>query len=555
VGEILLEAAASQGLAGLLVEERDHPGACCRLRIDRDEVLSPGDRVDVVLVLSAREWRERERELELAPETVFVEDEDDPVPGSLPGASVYRVPLARLASERAGDRRARGAVLLGALAALFHIPEEALRHALARWCAARPRGLPVARCLEALDAGASFARARIEKRDGVHLELEPREPRLVLSGNEALAFGALAAGCRFFAAAPGGPTRELASWLAGHLPRQGGAALEAADPGDALGLVLGASFAGARAMTATSGPGVSRMSDLLGLASAAEIPCVVVNVQHEGPSTGNPAWTAQGDLAQALSGENGDAPRVVIAPADVEDCYDSALLAFHAAEKYQLPVFILSDRGLASTRQAIRREALAPSYGLGHERLAPGPTAGPFARHALTASGVSPMPAPGTRGTAYRASGVAHDERGQPTTDVATHALQVMKRARKRRSIQAELRYASVVGPEKAALGIIAWGSSKGAVAEAVRELNARGIPVKAIVPQVLEPIPEEPLRRFAQGLERALVVELSLGGQLHRHLAASLELGCELIPVNRPGGRPFSAREIALGAMEVLGR
>jgi 2-oxoglutarate ferredoxin oxidoreductase subunit alpha len=564
-GEILTAACASKGLSCFLLKSfgaQIRGGeSSCRIRLDRDQVLSQGDLIDVICVLSWADYFKFEAEMDLADEAVFIEDPDDPYDGPKPydereGATVYQVPLAKLAREDAGSPIVKNAVLLGVLGRLFGLPEDALRHAVARQFAKKKKET-VELNWKALEVGARYVDERLVKQDRIRLLFDPREPRLVLSGNEALAYGALSAGCRFYAGYPITPSSEILHWMSEQLPSHGGVCVQAEDEMAALGMVLGASFSGAKAMTATSGPGISLMSELIGLASTAEIPCVIVNCQRGGPATGIPTKTEQADLQQALYGTHGDAPRVVIAPADVEDCFDTAILAFAISERYQIPVIILSDQFLAQRVECVPRERFQAGTGfrMVFERSKPRPDefkTGTFPRYALTASGVSPMSIPGIAGGEYQTTGLAHNERGRPTSQVELNKLQAEKRWRKLTSIAKELSFVRCFGAEDARLGILAWGSSKGAVKEAVRVLAERGVPVKAIVPQILSPIPKKEIEDFARSVEKALVVEPSHSAQFLRYLRAYLDLPCELIPCNRAGGFPWSVREITTRVMEV---
>ncbi len=565
-GEILVAACASQGLSCLLLKSfgaQIRGGeSSCRIRLDREQVLSQGDLLDAVCVLSWADYFKFEAEMDLAEDAVFIEDADDPYAGpkpydSLPLASVYRVPFGKIAREEVGNPLTKNVVLLGVLAGLVNLPADAIRHAIARRFSKKARAV-VEADWKALDAGLAFARDRIEKTDGIHLEFDPAEPRLVFTGNEALAYGALSAGCRFYAGYPITPSSEILHWMSEWLPRYGGTCLQTEDEMAALAMVIGASFAGAKAMTATSGPGMSLMGELLGLASTAEIPCVIVNCQRGGPSTGIPTKTEQADLQQALYGTHGDAPRVVMAPADVEDCFDTAVLAFMVSERYQIPVIILSDQFIAQRVECIARERIAAGFMPVTERTRPAPgefKTGTFPRYALTASGVSPMSIPGIAGAEYQTSGLAHTERGRPTSQVELNKLQAEKRWRKLASISEDLSFVRHYGPDDARFGIFAWGSSKGAVKEAVRILHRDGVKVRAIVPQILSPIPKRDFEAFAASVERALVVELSQSGQFLRYIRAFLDLPCELIPCNRPGGFPWSVREITTKVMEAIGQ
>jgi 2-oxoglutarate ferredoxin oxidoreductase subunit alpha len=567
-GEILVAAAASQGLSCFLLKSYGSQirggESSCRIRLDKDQVLSQGDLLDVVCVLSWADYFKFESEMDLAEDVVFLEDPDDPYTGkkpydALPRASVYRIPFAKLAREEVGNPIVKNAVVLGAIAELFQFPFDALRRAVARQFAKKSQAT-IELNWTALRTGALYVRDNVTKSDPVRLEVPRSKPRLVLSGNEALAYGALYAGCRFFAGYPITPSSEIMHWLSEWLPRYGGVCIQAEDEMSALGLVIGASTAGLKAMTSSSGPGISLMSELVGLASTSEIPCVIVNCQRVGPSTGIPTKTEQADLQQALYGTHGDAPRVVLAPADVEDCFDTAVLAFYISEKYQIPVIILSDQFIAQRVECVARERINAGHGFSprFERLKPAPfefKTGSFERYALTPTGISPMGIPGIPGAEFQTSGLAHNERGRPTSQVELNKLQAEKRWRKLREISDELHYVRHFGPEDAKLGIIAWGSSKGAVKEAVQKLNAAGVKVKAVVPQVLYPIPKASFEKFAAGIERALVVELSHSAQFLRYLRAFLDLPCELIPVNRAGGFPWSVREITTRVLEVVGK
>jgi 2-oxoglutarate ferredoxin oxidoreductase subunit alpha len=246
-----------------------------------------------------------------------------------------------------------------------------------------------------------------------------------------------------------------------------------------------------------------------------------------------------------------------MAPADVEDCFDTAVLAFMVSERYQIPVIVLSDQFIAQRVECIARERIAAGFMPVTERTRPASgefKTGTFPRYELTASGVSPMSIPGIAGAEYQTSGLAHTERGRPTSQVDLNKLQAEKRWRKLASISEDLSFVRHYGPDDARFGIFAWGSSKGAVKEAVRVLNRDGMKVKAIVPQILSPIPKHDFEAFAASIERALVVELSQSGQFLRYIRAFLDLPCELVPCNRPGGFPWSVREITTKVLETMG-
>ena len=291
----------------------------------------------------------------------------------------------------------------------------------------------------------------------------------------------------------------------------------------AFGAVLGGSFAGVKSMTATSGPGLALMTEMLGLASMAELPAVIWDVQRGGPSTGLPTKSEQSDLWQAVFGSHGDAPRVVLAPADVEDCFHTMVDAFNIAEEYQIPVVVLSDQNIAQRRETLSMLTLDHEV---KERLRPtDEELVDYKRYKETPNGVSPMTWPGIEGGEYQTNGLEHDEYGRPTSMHIIHERMNAKRYRKLRPIRDEYHFIRCYGPKDADVGILCWGSSKGPVKEAVMNANARGEKVAAFVPQVLYPFPKHEFETFLKGIKEFIIVELSFSAQFYKYLRTFLEL------------------------------
>ncbi|HLA39120.1 MAG TPA: 2-oxoacid:acceptor oxidoreductase subunit alpha, partial [Candidatus Glassbacteria bacterium] len=362
--------------------------------------------------------------------------------------------------------------------------------------------------------------------------------------NEAAAYGALLAGCTFFAGYPITPSSEIMEWLSEYLPAYGGTMIQTEDEIAALGMVLGASLAGAKAMTATSGPGISLMTELIGLASIAEIPCVIVNAQRVGPSTGIPTKSEQSDLMQAIFGGHGDSPRVVIAPADVADCFDVMREAFFVSEKYQIPVIVLSDGFIAQCKSSIHYPDL--SMVRPWERARPKDISPEnYKRYEYTKTGVTWMSIPGKDPHIYRAAGIEHNENGDPTSEFSVHEQMNDKRYRKLKFIAEEVNFMRHYGPEDAKVGVITWGSCKGPVREAIEILNAEGHAVKALVPQVLFPLNVKRVNQFFKSLDKLLVVELSYSKQFLNCLKTQLDLPAGTQHYGRSGGNAFSYHEI----------
>jgi 2-oxoglutarate ferredoxin oxidoreductase subunit alpha len=369
-----------------------------------------------------------------------------------------------------------------------------------------------------------------------------RTQRWLISGNEAVATGALRGGVRFVAAYPITPATEMLEWMAPALPRIGGQLIQAEDELAAINLLLGASYGGVPSMTATSGPGLSLMVEALGLATAAEVPALVVDVMRGGPSTGIPTKTEQSDLNIAVYGAHGDAPRVVIAPTSIADGLPSAQWAVELGEQLQVPVILLSDQAMGQARSVIDAP---PAPGGSRARSVPEDIGeGSYRRYVSTGDGVSPMARPGTPHGQWIAEGLTHNDAGTPSSAVKDHQAQMEKRLRKLMSYDFGSRWADVDGDGE--LAVISWGSTTGAVREAVADLCARGLRVRHIALRLIAPLQAEKLAQALAGVSRALVVELNQSGQLYRYLLGHADLPVRLERWSRLGPLPFRPGEVA---------
>jgi len=558
-GQLLVNAAASEGLHSFMLKSfgpQIRGGeSSCRVRMSKNQIFSHGDRVQVLGVFNWNDFKRFRGEMHFTNPLVVVQDSADKTPEEkIPVDTeleriTYKIPLGELAKEKAGTALAKNMVMMGALCALFDLPIEGMRNGIMKKFKKKSQEV-IDSNLAGFNAGFDYVKENIEKIDDLRFEYTPSEAKVVMEGNEAFAYGALYAGCRFFGGYPITPSSEVMEWMSRELPKYGGTMVQAEDELSAIGLIIGASFAGKKSMTSTSGPGLSLMSEQIGLASIAEIPIVILDVQRGGPSTGIPTKTEQSDLNQALYGTHGDANRVVLAPADVADCFDVALEAFHVAEKYQVPVIVLSDQYIGQRKETFEQTAL---FGNGHanhqvtQRLLPTEEElKDYKRFRDTETGVSPMTYPGVKGGMYQAAGIEHTELGAPSSDVDVHAKMTEKRFRKDKYISKELNFVRFYGPEDAEVGVVAWGSSKGAVKEAVNRLNEEGYSVRAAVPQVLAPFPQEKFEAWLEPLKKVLVVELSYTAQFYKYLKGFLRFGDrELRSYARSGGAPFDVEEI----------
>ena len=374
----------------------------------------------------------------------------------------------------------------------------------------------------------------------------------VMSGNEACALGAMAAGLTFFAGYPITPSSEIAEELVTLLPKRGGAFIQMEDEIAAMGAVIGAALAGAKTMTATSGPGFSLKQENIGFACMAEVPCVVVNVQRGGPSTGLPTMPAQGDVMQARWGTHGDHPAVALVPASVREVYDETIRAFNISERYRIPVTLLVDEIIAHMRERI----VIPDQSEITLWERPRPTVPPdqYLPYGETPSGVPPMADFGT-GYRYHVTGLYHDARGLPkdSPDIVD-ALQRRLMRKIEMGLHEIQKYEQLsLALKDARLGIVAYGSSARSAKAAVRLARAKGIPVGLLRPVTIWPFPEGPVEDLAKRMRHILVVEMNLG-QVALEVERVVHGLCPVHRVNRVTGEPIPPEQI-LEKIEELAR
>ncbi|MBL8665503.1 MAG: 2-oxoacid:acceptor oxidoreductase subunit alpha [Candidatus Odyssella sp.] len=540
-GQMLLDAAARAGLCGLMSRSSGPQirggEAAALLRLASTQVESHGDRFDVLLAV---DWQNAHRfasEIPIDARSFVV---GDPAEGAVPeafsaaGARIVPVPLKAIAKKVPGGRP--NMVALGALGALAGIGAETLARAIE--ATLQKGGEALKSSLAAMQAGmAAVAEAGVSL---PRLAAGQAAGRWTITGNEATGLGAVRGGVRFVAAYPITPATEILEWLSSALPRVGGTLVQAEDELASINMAIGASYGGVPSLTATSGPGLSLMTEALGLAVAAEIPLVVVDVMRGGPSTGIPTKSEQADLNIALYGLHGDAPHVVVAPNSIADCLPATQWAVHLAETLQVPALVLPDQSMGQSRIVLERPASLPLAGA---RLVAEPETANYRRYALTPSGISPMARPGTRGTAYTADGLEHSERGIPSSQAGDHLAQLDKRARKLDHADYSRYWAEIEGEGDVA--VVTWGSCTAPVREALARARAEGVKARLVSLRLLAPAQPERLAAALAGVRRILVVEQTHSGQFHRYLRAAFDLPCETRVFHRAGPLPMRPGEI----------
>jgi 2-oxoglutarate ferredoxin oxidoreductase subunit alpha len=399
--------------------------------------------------------------------------------------------------------------------------------------------------VRAFQAGLEFAESHPLQRDRkLTAPKERRGTKLLTDGNDLCAAAAIFAGCTFFGGYPITPSTEIMQFLDREIWKYGGTVLQAEDEISGLGAVVGASFAGKKAMTATSGPGMSLMTEMLGLASIAELPLVCVNVQRGGPSTGMPTKPEQSDLFQAAFSAHGDCLRPILAPTCVGDTFGITVEAFNLAEHYQTPVIILSDQEIAQRKETVESIETANIRLIDRRRPTEAELVN-YARFKLTESGVSPISHPGLRGGNYLAAGIEHNELGRPTASGEMHAQMNEKRFRKFNSLKERRDLFLQEGDDDAPIGLVSWGSVAGVAREALRLARAEGLRVKLLIPKLVYPVAEPVYEDFFASVKRGLFIEQSYQAQLYRLVRMYVDVPSAVKPLAKSGSNPIQPREV----------
>jgi 2-oxoglutarate ferredoxin oxidoreductase subunit alpha len=521
-----------------------------KVRTSVDRVESVVDRLDVLIALTERTIDENLDELHEGSVIIYDGErttmQDVEIPEGMIGLDV---PLKRLAEE-AGGAIMRNVVALGAACAVAEFPIENLDESLEKRFGDKGQAI-VENNKKAARAGQEFVAEEYADTD-FEYELETTDSDYVLlNGDEAIGMGAIAAGCRFYAGYPITPATDVMEYLTGRIDRYGGKVIQAEDELSAVNLALGAARAGARSMTATSGPGIDLMTETFGLVATSETPLVICDVMRSGPSTGMPTKQEQGDLDMLLYGGHGEIPRFVVAPTTVSECFWKTIEAFNLAEKYQTPVFLVSDLALAVTEQtfppgAFDMDAVEIDRG---KIVEDGDVdawldeKGHFQPHFPTADGVSPRTFPGTEDGAHMTTGLEHDSLGRRTEEEDVRVEQVDKRNRKVETARAreEWDYREFGDPDADTL-VISWGSNEGAIREGMELLAADGIDVRFLSVPYIFPRPD--LTEEIEAAETTIVVECNATGQFADLIEHDALRRVER--VNKYTGVRFKANELA---------
>jgi 2-oxoglutarate ferredoxin oxidoreductase subunit alpha len=472
------------------------------------------------------------------------------------GTKALAVPTLAIARKFTSQPILQNAAGLGAVGFLSGVPLPLLQQTLAD-SFGKKKGEVVDWNVQSAAEGYAFA----EKNASVHVDaVTPAGPgKLLMAGNQAIALGAAAAGCKFLSQYPMTPASSIMHWMAAHSQEAGVVVKQAEDELAAINMAIGASFAGVRSMTATSGGGFSLMVEALGMAGMCEVPLVVVESQRAGPSTGLPTKTEQGDLNLMLGAGQGEFPRAILAPTHPADAFRAMIRAFDLAESWQTPILVASDLHLSESYATVDRSEIdldVPVPSLFQVE----PNGHDYLRYQYTESGVSPRAIPGQPGLNYIAGSDEHDEKGHLISDIKSgipiwveeRRKMMDKRMRKLSGLAAASEPPVLEGPPGAELTFVAWGSTVGAVRDAMRLLAAKGRSTNLLRFPTVYPVHRAETARLLTAAKRTLLIEANYSGQLGHLLRAETGIA---IPQTllKYDGEPFYPMEIVQRALEVL--
>ena len=506
------------------------------------EVRNIGDTIDILVAFDEEALRIGLKNL--SPDGLIIYDTSR---AELPGTAKFDVitsAFGRIAADNLRRELFKNTVTYGLLGRILGFDVDLLRHVV-RDRYLRKGEEALQKNSQALEMGFKIFDEKV-RAPRYEIKHGDNVRKITLSGDDAAGYGFLVAGGRFFVGYPITPASDIMEWLQKILPKFGGVASQAEDELSTVNMALGAAFAGARAMIATSGPGMSLITEGVNHAGGAELPLVIVDCQRPGPTTGMPTKMEQGDLFHVTFGGHGEYPKIVLGPSTVEECFYMTVDACNIAEKYQMPVFLMLDQTLALDNETVdafdlSKVKIERGKLLTQEEL---DKMSAYKRYEFTEDGASPRTVPGMQGGLCLVTGNEHDEFGHVSTEVLNRTKMMRKRMKKVESARKDLPAPKIIGEHSAKIGFISYGSPYGTILEAMQQLAAKGIRTKFLQMRTLCPLHEDGISAFIDSCDAVYVVEHNISAQL----ASIIKLTCakhSIKSILKYDGTPFRPSEI----------
>lgn len=517
-----------------------------KIRVSTTQVRSISDDLDILVAFDQETIDVNYSELH-SKGVIMADSKFNPKKPDDTVANMYVVPFTELATEL-GTSLMKNMVAIGATSAVLDLDIQVFEEVVHEIFGKKGEQV-VAKNMEAIKAGFDYMKEKLGGVQPMQLEKADGKKRMFMIGNDAIALGALAGGCRFMSAYPITPASDIMEYLIKKLPQVGGAVIQTEDEIAACTMAIGANFGGVRSLTASSGPGLSLKMEAIGLSGMTEIPLVIVDTQRGGPSTGLPTKQEQSDLMAMIYGTHGEIPKIVLAPSTVQEAFYDTAEAFNLAEEYQCPVIVLSDLQLSLGKQTvepfeldkveIRRGKLLTGEIPANENN------GYFKRYEVTEDGVSPRVIPGMKNGIHHVTGVEHAETGKPSESPANRIAQMDKRFRKIENIRFNTPVHKYTPHEEPDVLVVGFNGTRGAIEEAVDRLEDDGMKVNHAQIRLIHPFPAAEVLSLVQSAKKVIVVENNATGQLANIMRMNIGQIDKITKCLKYDGNPFLPHEI----------
>jgi 2-oxoglutarate/2-oxoacid ferredoxin oxidoreductase subunit alpha len=526
-----------------------------KIRVSTTQVRSISDDLDILVAFDQETIDLNYKELH-GNGVILADSKFKPVKPEDTQAAMYAVPFTEIATEL-GTSLMKNMVAIGATSAVLDLDIHVFKEVVQEIFGKKGEQV-VAKNMEAIKTGFDYMKEQLgEGAQVMDLEKADGKKRMFMIGNDAIALGAVAGGCRFMAAYPITPASEIMEYLIKKLPALGGTVIQTEDEIAACTMAIGANYGGVRAITASAGPGLSLKMEAIGLSGITETPLVIVDTQRGGPSTGLPTKQEQSDLMAMIYGTHGEIPKIVMAPSTVQEAFYDAAEAFNLAEEYQCPVILLTDLQLSLGKQTvepldfdkveIRRGKLVTGEIPEAENKAY------FKRYEVTEDGVSPRVIPGMKNGIHHVTGVEHDETGKPSESALNRNAQMDKRFRKVENIRFDTPVYKNAKHEEADILLVGFNSTRGAIEEAMIRLENDGLKVNHAHIRLIHPFPTDEVLPLVRSAKKVVVVENNATGQLANIMKMNVGHAEKIVKHLKYDGNPFLPHEVYTKCKELF--